>query len=75
MQQNMRRCFRCSGQKKMYKGAGDLYSLANFGGTLVDCPLCLGKGNIKTLDAVQEEIAKKNRSYKKESLSNGQTSS
>jgi hypothetical protein len=77
MQPNMRLCFRCSGRKKMYKGSGESYSLANFGGTLVDCPLCLGKGEIKTLDAVAEEAEKKKKlsgSIKKEDV-NGVNSS
>lgn len=52
---DMRRCFRCNGLKKMYKiGAG--YCLENCGGELVNCPLCDGKGQIKTLDKLDSQI-------------------
>lgn len=40
-----KRCFRCNGAKKLYKVSGG-YSAVNMGGVLVDCPLCLGVGQI-----------------------------
>jgi hypothetical protein len=43
-----RRCIRCSGRKKMYKVRGG-WSHENSGGTLQDCPLCLGKGLIDVI--------------------------
>ena len=52
--EDMRKCFRCEGRKKIYKcGAG--WSLSNTGGKLSDCPMCLGKGQIKKLDAELKE--------------------
>ncbi len=42
-----RRCFRCSGRKKMYQvGKSGVWTHDNSGGVLKDCPLCLGKGVI-----------------------------
>jgi hypothetical protein len=47
-----RRCIRCRGQKRLYKFRA-AWSFTNGGGTLQDCPLCLGKGHI---DHVPSEI-------------------
>jgi len=43
------KCKKCRGYKKMYK-SGKGYSLSNIGGQLVDCPDCLGKGEVKDLE-------------------------
>ncbi len=55
------RCARCEGRKKVYK-INSGYSLANTGGTLVDCPLCLGTGTSKpfqeSCEAVKNEVNK-----------------
>jgi hypothetical protein len=40
-----RRCIRCSGRKQIYKTMAG-WSHNNSGGTLQDCPMCLGKGII-----------------------------
>jgi len=53
--QQMKRCPRCLGQKKMYK-MGNGYSAANCGGPQVDCPCCAGVGSIKKLEATLAEI-------------------
>lgn len=54
MKDNMIRCMRCLGRKKLYK-VNSVYSLENTGGTIVNCPLCLGEGMIKTVkDAIQD---------------------
>lgn len=59
-------CMRCRGRKKIYRVMGNCYTLENTGGILVDCPMCLGEGKIKTVETVMEEItAKKQRNYKK----------
>lgn len=62
MDDNLRRCMRCDGRKKMYK-TGTAYNHTNTGGVLVDCPLCLGKGTIpKLLEQVEtfkQEITEK----------------
>jgi len=39
----------------MYK-LGSSYTHTNTGGAEVDCPMCLGKGEIKTLESFQREI-------------------
>lgn len=54
MQKDMQRCIRCNGRKQMYK-LNNTYTHANFGGALVNCPMCAGKGIIKTLDAFLAE--------------------
>ena len=64
MQEGYKRCPRCSGSKKMYKANGG-FSLANYGGALTDCPFCLGKGEVKTLETAAEEATKKVVSRKK----------
>jgi len=43
-----RRCIRCRGRKKLYKVRG-AWSFDNSGGTLTDCPMCLGKGIIERI--------------------------
>jgi len=55
MQPKMMRCIRCDGRKKMYTMNGG-YTHANMGGPQVDCPLCLGKGNIPVLDEAIDEV-------------------
>jgi hypothetical protein len=47
-------CFRCDGRKKIFKIGGG-YSHIDMGGQQVDCPMCLGCGSIKTLEAALEE--------------------
>jgi|WetSurMetagenome_2_1015567.scaffolds.fasta_scaffold139892_3 hypothetical protein len=59
-------CMRCRGRKKMYKIMGGGYSLMNSGGVEVDCPMCLGKGEHKTLEAAQDEMKKKKSSKNKD---------
>lgn len=51
----MRKCFRCSGRKKMYK-VGSAWSIHNCGGEYLNCPMCDGTGQIKTLDKLDEQI-------------------
>jgi hypothetical protein len=53
--QQMKRCPRCLGQKKMYK-MGSGYSSTNSGGPQVNCPCCLGEGWIKTLEAAVADL-------------------
>jgi len=57
MQSKMMRCIRCDGRKKMYTMNGG-YTHANMGGLQVDCPMCLGKGNIPVLEEAIEEVKK-----------------
>ena len=77
---NMIRCMRCHGRKKLYKIMSG-YSHINSGGVEVDCPLCLGKGEIKSLEHVSEEITeqvntevtkKTTKSTKQKDLSHGE---
>lgn len=58
MKPGMIRCFRCEGRKRLYKVAG-AYSHINTGGAEIDCPMCLGKGEVETLEAVTERGKKK----------------
>lgn len=51
------KCIRCKGRKKIYKIMGG-YSYINTGGILSDCPMCLGKGIVKTLEALMEDLNK-----------------
>jgi CO dehydrogenase/acetyl-CoA synthase beta subunit len=57
MEEGYRRCFRCSGRKKMYKH-GSIYNHTDCGGVIVECPMCLGKGVIKdfVIGAIQHDI-------------------
>jgi hypothetical protein len=68
---NMVRCIRCQGRKKLYKMMGG-YSFTNCGGELVTCPMCAGKGEIKNFNFESEEVTKevvrRVRSKKKEIL-------
>lgn len=48
-------CFRCHARKKIYK-IGNGYSHADTGGLLVDCPMCLGVGKIKSLGQMISSI-------------------
>lgn len=57
MQSKMMRCIRCEGRKKMYMMNGG-YTHVNMGALQVDCPLCLGKGQIPFLENAIEEIKK-----------------
>jgi hypothetical protein len=50
MKEEYMRCMRCNGRKKVFKIMGG-YSHINSGGIEKDCPLCLGKGEVKTIDA------------------------
>lgn len=47
------RCPRCRGLKQMYKIGGG-YSSVDCGGIKVDCPMCLGEGEVKTLRSACE---------------------
>jgi hypothetical protein len=57
MQSKMMRCIRCEGRKKMYMMNGG-YTHVNMGALQVDCPLCLGKGQIPFLENAIEEVKK-----------------
>lgn len=57
-------CMRCHGRKKVYKIMGG-YSHANSGGVEVNCPMCIGKGTHKKLEAAIEEVEKKVKDKKK----------
>lgn len=91
MQSNNRRCFRCNGQKKLFK-IGSAYSLKDTGGKEVTCPLCNGDGNIPQLKDVaapkkekaeqqlsksqQKKLSSQRRSKRtKEELQDGQAES
>lgn len=74
----MIRCIRCQGRKKLYKMMSG-YSFTSCGGELVECPMCLGKGNIKDFNfaldekeeeevTVKKEVVRRVRSKKKEIL-------
>ena len=52
-----RRCIRCRGRKKLYKVRG-AWSFDNSGGTLTDCPMCLGKGVIDQIPFTKIDEAK-----------------
>lgn len=68
-----RRCIRCRGRKKLYKAMGG-WCFDNTGGTLQNCPMCDGKGNIDpvpVIDSVpdcnkESESGKKRRRKVKE---------
>jgi hypothetical protein len=57
VKEGKRRCFRCSGRKKMYQlGKTAVWTHDNSGGVLKDCPLCCGTGLIdKTAPKIDEE--------------------
>lgn len=57
MQSRMMRCIRCEGRKKMYMMNGG-YTHVNMGALQVDCPLCLGKGQIPFLEDAIEDVKK-----------------
>ena len=63
MQSKTTRCFRCDGRKKMYTMNGG-YTHANMGGPQVDCPMCLGKGNIPVLEDALEPVKKETAKLK-----------
>jgi hypothetical protein len=68
------RCMRCNGRKKMYKVQGG-YTHTNTGGVLLDCPMCLGNGKVKTLVRVLKDIEdakeeKQKRKYTKRQENN-----
>lgn len=60
MKEDMQRCMRCKGRKKIYKVAG-AYSYVDTGGVEITCPLCLGAGEIKTLKAASRAIENEKR--------------
>lgn len=62
--ENKRRCFRCNGQKKIFK-IGSAYSLKNTGGIEVTCPLCNGDGHIPTIQEVEKEVKKEEQQLSK----------
>jgi hypothetical protein len=71
----MLRCQRCSGRRKLYK-MNNCYSLVDCGGIEVTCPLCLGEGEIKSLEDAIEDVKEKiseeekpKRKYEKKSQS------
>lgn len=64
MQSKMMRCIRCEGRKKMYMMNGG-YTHVNMGALQVDCPLCLGKGQIPFLEDAIEDVKE---NVKKETL-------
>lgn len=51
MEVGMMLCMRCYGRKELYK-VGSCYSHTNTGGVLTKCPLCLGAGKIKKIEAL-----------------------
>lgn len=53
MQNGFMRCPRCNGRKKLYK-MNSGYSHVNCGGPEVECPMCQGKGECETPEAVIE---------------------
>lgn len=62
----MIRCVRCKGRKKIFKINGG-YTYINMGGVQVECPMCLGTGQTKSIAEVLEELQKtavKNKSDK-----------
>ena len=63
----MKRCFRCRGQKKLFK-IGAAYSLVNTGGKSVDCPLCMGKGEIEPPKVIARNDKKKAQDKAKDFL-------
>lgn len=69
----MIRCFRCSGQKTVFKfGIGDGgYTLVDMGGEKVDCPMCMGSGMIEPIDIGKgnyKNDTQTNRGNKKKSV-------
>lgn len=58
MKPNYHKCPRCLGGKKMYQ-LGNGYSAVNFGGKQVDCPMCLGEGEVKTLEEALKDVKNK----------------
>lgn len=48
-------CMRCDGRREMYSVCGG-WSHVDTGGVLKPCPLCLGEGQIKKLDNLDEQI-------------------
>lgn len=68
VKEGKRRCIRCRGRKQLYKTKGG-WCFENSGGTLTDCPLCLGKGIIDLmppkLEDAEEKLNAKKRTLKK----------
>ena len=60
----MKPCVRCRGRKELYKVA-NIYSYTNTGGVKTKCPLCLGSGEMKSIDEAIEEIREKKPTGKK----------
>lgn len=65
MDKDKRRCFRCRGQKKMYKMAS-AYSLVDTGGIEVTCPLCNGDGVIDKIEVIEKKADKKRKERRNE---------
>lgn len=63
LKDEMRLCIRCKGRKTLYKLGGG-YTFTNMGGKEVKCPMCLGEGKIKSMDALVK--ASKKKALKKE---------
>lgn len=59
MKDEMIRCVRCKGRKKLFK-VGNIYSYTNTGGVEVNCPMCLGEGQTKSLEHAIEDAKKVN---------------
>jgi len=64
MDDNLIRCVRCQGAKKLYKVGGG-YCQTNNGGALVKCPLCLGEGMTKPLHLAVKDMESKDNDNKK----------
>lgn len=59
------RCIRCQGRKKLYK-INSCYSHVNTGGVLVNCPMCLGTGSMKSSQEIIDEIGNKKNNVEEE---------
>jgi hypothetical protein len=72
MSDNRKKCFRCSGQKFVYRIGKNGYSLMDMGGEKLDCPSCKATGWIDIPDYVEDaketlvkvEIKKRKRKKK-----------
>lgn len=57
------KCVRCEGRKKIFK-VNSGYSHVNTGGIEIQCPMCLGNGEIKTLEEAIKDIKEENKQHK-----------
>lgn len=64
MSDQLMRCPRCKGCKKMYK-VGSAYAHTNSGGVEVTCPMCNGIGKAQTLNQALKEITHGKEDLKK----------